>query len=168
MCRKLWFLPKIQYCPLFPLSQFSFDSECGDDDVNMNNSTNVTNSSNVGLNSDDEDYEFATHVIKVRRSGQISGVQSLWELEGTTKITDYSGIQTVKMCPKDEWYSTETCKAMLNWPLPKITKYDALDALGKRSRALLCANRKTVLKHVKLCWIDPYFNPSCTSVKETP
>ena len=83
-------------------SQFSFDSDCGDDDVNMNNSTNVTNSSNVGLNSDDEDYEFATHVIKVRRSGQISGVQSLWELEGTTKITDYSGIQTVKMCPKDE------------------------------------------------------------------
>ena len=31
---------------------------------------------------DDFDYEFATHVIKVRRTGEVTEVQSLWELEG--------------------------------------------------------------------------------------
>jgi hypothetical protein len=40
------------------------------------------NSTGNLAHSDDEEFEFATHVIKVRRSGQVSGVQSLWELEG--------------------------------------------------------------------------------------
>lgn len=30
----------------------------------------------------DEDYEFATHVVKVKRSGQIIDVSTLWEMEG--------------------------------------------------------------------------------------
>jgi hypothetical protein len=58
--------------------QFSFDSDGEGDTENMN--TTVQN-----FTSDDEKYEFATHVIKVRRSGQVSGVQSLWELEGINK-----------------------------------------------------------------------------------
>ena len=30
----------------------------------------------------EDDYEFATHVVKVKRSGQIIDVSSLWEMEG--------------------------------------------------------------------------------------
>ena len=30
----------------------------------------------------EEDYEFATHVVKVKRTGQIIDVSSLWEMEG--------------------------------------------------------------------------------------
>ncbi len=68
-------MPKFNNCLVL---QFSFDSDGDGDTENLN--TSVPN-----FNSDDEKYEFATHVIKVRRSGQVSGVQSLWELEGIKK-----------------------------------------------------------------------------------
>ncbi len=36
----------------------------------------------------EEAYEFATHVVKVKRSGHISNVSSLWEMDGT--YTNYT------------------------------------------------------------------------------
>jgi hypothetical protein len=39
------------------------------------------NSTSVQMTPDNK-YEFATHVIKVKRSGQVTEVRSLWELEG--------------------------------------------------------------------------------------
>lgn len=36
----------------------------------------------MSMGATDDDYEFATHVVKVKRSGQIIDVTSLWEMEG--------------------------------------------------------------------------------------
>ncbi len=52
--------------------QFSFDDDACLNDGDASN----------GPNGAIDDYEFATHVIKVRRSGEVTEVQSLWELEG--------------------------------------------------------------------------------------
>ena len=39
-------------------------------------------------NLNEDDYEFATHVVKVKRSGQIIDVSSLWEMEeGAVSLT---------------------------------------------------------------------------------
>lgn len=38
----------------------------------------------------DDKYEFATHVIKVKRSGQVTEVRSLWELEGKRRTIVFS------------------------------------------------------------------------------
>ena len=51
----------------------SFDSVDDMEDYSM--------SSNVNLHEED-DYEFATHVVKVKRSGHVIDVKSLWEMEG--------------------------------------------------------------------------------------
>ena len=53
-----------------------------DDDIVVDDPSSFEDDGVAPINVDTGDYEFATHVVKVRRSGEVTEVLSLWELEG--------------------------------------------------------------------------------------